>query len=61
MSKVDALKDALSQFSYTITESYSGGSVVHTCMPAASVIPDYDPDTLRHNMCVITAVIPRQP
>jgi hypothetical protein len=60
--KVDAIGAALSQFSYTITESFAGGgSAVHTCMPASDINMSYDPDLLQHNVAIVTAVIPRQP
>lgn len=60
MTQVDALGSALSQYSYTVTESYTGGSAVYTCLPASYEVV-YSPDTLRANMAVVNATIPRQP
>lgn len=62
VSRVNALGDALSQYSYTITETYAGGgSTVHTCMPAVSVNMEYEPDLVAHYVAVVSASIPRQP
>jgi len=60
LTKVATIGSALGQFSYTVTESHTGGSAVYTCMPADYSI-EYNPTTLRSNMAVINAVIPRQP
>lgn len=60
MGMIDTLGSALGQFGYTITETYSGGSAVHTCLPGNYAV-DYNPSLLRANMAVIAVSIPRQP
>lgn len=51
---------ALRQFSYTITDNFTGGSTVYSCCPA-KVTPDFDGYQLSLGRLVVACSIPRQP
>jgi len=53
-------QQALAQFSYTITETWSGGSNTYTCCPA-TLTPDYVGYMLPRGTLIVSASIPRQP
>lgn len=58
---IDALYNALNQFTYTITATFSGGGTrVYTCMPA-NYSSQWDPPEFRRFTATVTARIPRQP
>ena len=56
----DSWRTALSQFSYTVTETFTGGSHVYNCCPAA-LSPTLVGTQLRQGTLLLTASIPRQP
>lgn len=51
---------ALIQQSFTITESYTGGSITYECFPA-KVSPVLEGPMLAQGVIVLTASIPRRP
>jgi hypothetical protein len=59
---VDDLGAALGQFSYQITETWSGNLTprVYDCCPASYAV-EADPDQWRQYTTIVTASIPRQP
>ena len=58
---VDALGDALGQYSYTVTETITGAlsTNVYTCMPASWAV-ESDPNQWRQFTTLFTASIPRE-
>lgn len=60
VSQAAALGTIVDSFDYTVTASYTGGSVVYDAMPASYAL-DYDPVLLRSNQALMTLDIPVQP
>lgn len=59
-SQIDYLGNVVDAFSYTVTSTYTGGSVVYNAMPASYSVT-WDPSLLRANMAMMTLSIPVQP
>lgn len=62
MTRIDAIRNALTQFSFSMTVSVNGASRVYACMAASSFSTEpFNPAMIRNNIAYVSAVVPRQP